>query len=441
MVDTERVMNMMKILVAGAGHGGLVAAGLLAKQGADVTVIERGVEENLGHDWTDIFKLECFEQAGIPLPPEHEYERHCEMTFFGPSCNGDITARGKPEESTEFMMERRIILRHLIQFARGNGAKLVFETEIDGPVIEGERVAGLMVGGKELRADLVVDAAGMDSPVRRQLPANFGIVKDFRRDQYFTIYRAFYGCNGKPPSKDHFSVYFLPLGRTGVAWFANEDGYVDLLCGSFEDTDQAYAEQVRQAYKHRHPNMGDEICRGGQVANVPVRRAISRMVANGYAAVGDSVGMTIPLNGSGIANAIHAGRILAETVLASNNCTAKDLWPFQVAYMRQFGAACASLDVFKRFMLTMQPRVIDFLFDKKILTPIDMNRARTGQEITFTLPDLLARGLRGAAHMPTMLRLARTYAASQKLKRCAMNIPETYDEQAIAAWAAKYDGV
>ena len=33
----------MKILVAGAGHGGLVAAGLLAKQGHDVTVVDRDV--------------------------------------------------------------------------------------------------------------------------------------------------------------------------------------------------------------------------------------------------------------------------------------------------------------------------------------------------------------------------------------------------------------
>ena len=429
----------MKILVAGAGHGGLVAAGLLAKQGADVTVFEREPEQDLGHDWTDIFRLDCFTQAGIALPPEAE--PHCEMTFFGPSCNRGITAACPREESADFQMERRDILRHLIAFARENGAKLVFETAVDGPIVEGSRVTGLLVSGREHRAELVIDAAGVDSPVRRRLPAQLGIVKEFRRDEYFTIFRAFYKCNGKAPSPHPFSVYFLPLGRTCVSWFASEDGYVDLLCGSFEDTDRAYAEQVRAAYRARHPNMSDNICRGGQSANVPVRRAISRMVADGYAAVGDSAGMTIPLNGSGIANAVHAGRLLAETVLASRNFTAKALWPYQVAYMRQFGAANASLDIFKRFMLTMQPRVIDFLFDKHILNAADMNRARTGQELTFTLPDLMLRGLRGAAQAPTMLRLARAFAASQKLKRCALNIPETYDEAAISAWAAKYDGI
>ena len=44
-----------KIIVAGAGHGGLTAAGLLAEKGFDVTIYERGQKGKLGYDWTDIF--------------------------------------------------------------------------------------------------------------------------------------------------------------------------------------------------------------------------------------------------------------------------------------------------------------------------------------------------------------------------------------------------
>ena len=46
---------MKRILVAGAGHGGLAAAALLAKNGFDVTVIERKKREEMGHDWEDRF--------------------------------------------------------------------------------------------------------------------------------------------------------------------------------------------------------------------------------------------------------------------------------------------------------------------------------------------------------------------------------------------------
>jgi len=363
------------------------------------------------------------------------------MTFFSPSRKRGITAGTSVEESTESQMERRDILRHLIKFARDNGATLCFESTVERPLIEGNRVTGLVVDAREYFADLVIDAAGMGSPVRRQLPERFGIVKEFRRDQYFTIYRAWYKTTGKPGAPNPFNVYFLPLGRTCIAWFANEGEYIDLLCGSFEATDHIYAEQIRQALRSRHPDMGDEIVRGGSAVDIPVRRPVSRMVADGYAAVGDAAGMTIPLNGSGISNSIRAGRLLAETVLAHKGFTAAGLWPYQVAYMRQIGAANATLDIFKRFMLTMPPSVIDFLFERRILEPVDLNRARTGQEITFTVPELMLRGLRGAANLPSMAKLASTFFASQKLKRIAMNIPTEYDEQKIAAWAEKYDAI
>ena len=432
----------MKILVAGAGHGGLAAAGLLAKQGHSVTVFEREGEAMLGHDWTDIFNLACFSEAGIPLPPAHEYEPACEMTFFNPACTMAIRAYTPMEKSTESKMERRDILRHLIAFARGGGAELVFHATVEHPLLDGKRVAGLVVNGREELADLVIDAAGMNSPLRTQLPAELGVVRQFKRDEYFTIFRAFYNSTGKTGNEHPFCVYFLPMGRRGVAWFASEGDYVDLMCGSFEDTDAAYAEQVRRHCLANHPDMGDDILRGGSSAKVPVRRPISRMVADGYAAVGDSAGMTVPLNGSGITNSIRAGRLLAETVMASSGtCTAAQLWPYQVAYMHSCGAACASLDLFKRFMLTIDPGVVDFLFEKQILTAADMNKARTGQEITFTLPDLLRRGLRGAGKPSAMLGLAKTFAKSQKIKRRAMNIPAAYDEAKVLRWAKKYDEI
>jgi len=432
----------MKILVAGAGHGGLVAAGLLAKQGHGVTVFERNPEKDLGHDWTDIFSLKnCFNEVGIPLPEPHEYECANEMTFINPSTSAPITARTPPERSTESKMERRAILRHLIKFARDNGAQFVFEAAVERPLTEGKRVTGLVVAGKEIRGDLVVDSAGMHSPVRTQLPAEFGIVKEFGRMQYFTVYRAFHNDTGAPASENYFNVYFLPLGRTGVAWAANEKGYVDFVCGSFTNTDRAYAEEIRQYFIPRHPNLGDEILRGGYAVDIPVRRPIGLMVADGYAAVGDCAAMTVPLNGNGMTNAIRAGRVLAETVAAAKDATAAALWPYQVQYMRNWGATAASLDVFKTFMMTVKPEVVDFLFDKHLLSPQDMENARVGNAITFTLPDLVSRGVRGAAQLPSMIKLAGAFGGSQKLMKFAKKIPDKYDEAAVKAWATKYEAM
>jgi len=435
----------MQILVAGAGHGGLAAAGLLAQKGHNVTVFESSPEHNLGYDWTDIFNMRCFGEAGIPLPRPETYHSVPNFTFHNPARTASATAL-IPAQLSEMGMERRDLLRHLIQFARESGVALEFETAAEKPLLDGNRVTGLAVkdktGPRELTADLVIDAAGMDSNLRKQLPEAWGVTKAFRRDQYFTVYRAFYNrTDAAPLGEEPFNVYFYPLGRRAVAWVAREEGYVDLLCGSFGDTDPHYAEEVRQSLLAHHPEFGDEVLRGGQIVKIPVRRPVSVMVADGYAAVGDSAGMTVPIIGSGITNAIRAGRMLAGTVLAAKDCSAAQLWPYQVEYMRNIGAVHACLDPLKTMMLTTGPKAVDFALEKRILNDADMARARTGQEIVFTPPQMALRGLRGMAHLPTMLKMAGKLSASRKLKRHALRIPAVYDKAAVRAWAGGYDKI
>ncbi|MCL2105635.1 MAG: FAD-dependent oxidoreductase [Oscillospiraceae bacterium] len=443
----------MKILVAGAGHGGLAAAGILAGHGADVTVIERFPEENLGYDWTDIFNLKCFREAGIPMPGPEEYGQSEDMTFISPSREKTLKGYAIREPETEVVMERRAILRHLIAFARERGVTFMFGTTVIKPLLEGNRVTGLTIedtqgesGRRDLAAELVIDAAGMDSPLRSRLPEALGFPGAFRRDQYFTVYRAHFKHTGRASLGNPFSVYFFPLGRQCINWIAEENGaWVDQLCGSFGDTDRAYAGEVRRGVLERHPTLGGEILRGDQVVRIPVRRPLSRMVADGYALVGDSAAMTVPLVGSGIANAIRAGKLLAETVLAcaakGGGFTAPELWPYQVSYMRQIGAAHASLDVLKGFVLSLRPAQLDFIFRRELLGSAEMTKARTGQEIALPLPRLAKMGLRGAGRPVLLLRMAGAFAASRRMKRHAMRIPKRYEEKAVAKWAGIYEGL
>ena len=73
---------MKKIIVAGAGHGGLITAASLAKEGFDVTVIEQKKRKELGYDWTDVFNIECFANAGVPIPDNLNYSLKDNMTFY-----------------------------------------------------------------------------------------------------------------------------------------------------------------------------------------------------------------------------------------------------------------------------------------------------------------------------------------------------------------------
>jgi len=438
----------MKILVAGAGHGGLVAASWLAKCGSEVTVVEQNPEENLGYDWEDVFNLDCFREAGVPMPEPEEYRPSSHMTFYSPSRRQSIAAYIPPEQCTEFSMARRPILRRLIAFARANGVAFEFETAVQRPLVEGSRVTGLAVHGpggpRELDADLVIDAAGMDSPVRWQLPERFGIEREFARDQYFTIYRVAYGHTGKAPLNGPFSIYFFPLGHPGIAWVAEESAErIDFVVGTFEDVDLSFVEQVRQSLRERHPEMGDAVCREGKTCKIPVRRPISRMVADGYAAVGDAAAMTVPIIGAGICDSIRAGGFLAHAVLspANKHCTAAELWPYQVEFMRQIGAVHASLDIAKDFLLKLRPEKLDYIFKNKLLVAEDMISGRTGRELKITGEQLASRKILHLANLPLLTRMTGMLSACNLLKLCALNIPMRYNEDAVRAWAALYNGI
>ena len=45
----------------------------------------------------------------------------------------------------------------------------------------------------------------------------------------------------------------------------------------------------------KNEHVGREIVRGGKVVDIPVRQPLAVFIADGYAAVGDSACMTIPL--------------------------------------------------------------------------------------------------------------------------------------------------
>ena len=74
------IMNK-NIIIAGGGHGGIVAGALLAKNGFNVTVYEKNSRENMGYDWTDIFAPDSLKDIGLDLPDESLFEYKTDMTF------------------------------------------------------------------------------------------------------------------------------------------------------------------------------------------------------------------------------------------------------------------------------------------------------------------------------------------------------------------------
>ena len=427
---------MKNIVVAGCGHGGLVAAGLLSKAGYNVNVYEQKTKENLPYDWTDIFDIRALTFAGLELPPTEKYSPKEPMTLISPS-KSCILQTEIPPELMEMKMERSDIYDHLLDFATNSGVKIHFGTKITAPLVKEGKVCGIVCDDKEIPADLVIDACGLNSTVRRSLPEHYNIVKDFGDYEKFYVYRAFY--DRKDEKSDYAYKVYLFHQEAGISWVADEKKYVDILIGRLKPLTQEEIDIAVEDLRQDNPCLGDKVIRGGQLVSISIRKPIPLFVGDNYAAIGDSAGMTIPLIGSGIANCLEAAKILADTVISANGkCNIENLWPYQSGYMRR-KADNASIDVLKNRLLRFSKELIDFAFDKKVISESDISAAVAGQDIKLTLKEILQKAYRGKRHLPLLISFAATMNSSKKLADHVKAIPAEYDKKNVLAWIDKYN--
>jgi len=439
---------MSTFLIAGAGHGGLTAALRLARAGHGVTVLERRPEADLGYDWTDVVEPGIFAMNGFTQPDESVFTRACWNTIIGPSKRAPIRPPWK--FCREMHIDRKVLLQLLIKDCREAGVEFVFEVSITGPLMDGICVVGLKTEQGEYRADMVIDAAGMFSPVRSNMPEETLVDRDLLPRQVYYTWRAFFERNPGPDPADLNKTYLMHMGRRSMAWVITEDDYVDVVTGQLgrEQTPEEFASAMADL-RADNPLLGEKLLRGGYIGTVPVRRPFAVLVADGYAAVGDSAGMPDPLGASGINIAMNAGKLLAEVILQdqTGQYTAEHLWKYQYIYFtwnppsaipESTGAKTAvqkcDTEVMKTALLAMPPEHIDLLFTRGI---INFEMAFLGKPLSAA--DALKIFARNLHHMPLLIRLVKMVLAQEKIKKIAAAIPETYDKRVIAAWKEKYN--
>lgn len=433
-----------KIIVAGLGHGGIAAAALLSEKGYDVTVYERKEEGTLGYDWTDIFTPKALEIAKIPMPDEDKFEYKEDMTFFSPSGNTPLRQH-VPHDQLEIKMERKDIYDLLIKNAVEKGVKIVYGCEVLKPIMLGNRVAGIRTANGDFFGDLIIDACGINSPIRRNLPKSLLIEKDVKRIEKVTIFRAFYNKASDCEVEAKFKVMVCNGGAQGISWVASEDEHTDLLVGRFDDDfDMEDVEEFAEYLRPTNPRLGTEIVRGGQFVEIPVRHPLSVMVADGYAAIGDSAFMTVPLIGSGIANSLKAARILAETVIHDKNqaFSVESLWRYQVLYYKHLGANLAPLECMKFLLFKLTPEELDYCFDSGILT--DDNVTMTGDFgkltdlVKFDIDDLINKAKKTCSDPELLKKIVSVGGQIAKVTAACLAMPRKWDRKLVEIWAKAY---
>ncbi len=434
-----------KIIVAGGGHGGITAGMLLAKHGYDVTVYEKNSRENMGHDWTDIFDKKGFTALGLDLPDKSLWNLKHDMTFYGPAMETALH-QNTPVDQLEIQMERRDIYNYIIEHAEKAGVKFVYNCEITGAVLFGNRIVGIKTAAGEILGDLVIDAAGMNSPVRKSLPHWLGIQNNSIEYEQFYVYRAFWNKTAEVDDINAFKVLMLHENKLGITWVATEEEHTDVLIGRFKPFDMAEVDRTMATLRKNNDSIGTEILRGGQFVNIPVRQPLGVMVADGYAAIGDSAFMTVPIIGSGIANSFKAARILADAVIADtdNAFSAETLWNYQTEFYKKIGSGLAPLACVKLMLTRLDGHELDYIFRTGILNADDMTIGADSTNLAAMLggmkPADIVTKLKGLINNTVVLKkVVRMGLELVRATAVTSAMPKKYDRKAVLKWVKQYN--
>lgn len=433
---------MKKILVAGAGHGGLTAAINLAKNGYDVTVIEAKDKASMGHDWYDSMNMSAFDMSGVPRPSGNMYMENKAQSFRNPA--GTVVIKLPYENKDEgFFIDRKVLIAYLIECAEAVGVKFKFGHKVLAPLSERNAVKGLKItdgeSTLELYGDLVIDAAGLNSPVRKNLPLSCGVQRAIESKDVFHVFRVYYKNTTGEITDPPVTVNMFHMNRPGIDWTITEEDFVDVLIGKFGaagELTQREVDEALESFRKDYPFISDEAVRGGQFADIPLTKMLPMLVCDGYAAVGDSAGMTIPLNGSGIVLSMKAGRLLADAVMKANGAyTKKVLWSYQYEYFQKLGKELILISTLRNFFTYVDAKQVDLLAEREILTPENMN-IYNGFPMT---PELFGKIIGTVPYLLNLIpHLFATFKGYPLLPLVSKAMPKEYNEERVNAWIKLY---
>ena len=434
------------IAVLGMGQGGMVAAIKLAEAGFQVDVFEKGAEGEISYPWFDDITFNVFDAVNIPAPPREDYTQKSKWLFVSPNHKDSLPVPPMPP-MVEVSVSRRGLNQHLCALAEKAGANLHFEEAAEELIFDGDQVVGITTAKGAYEADLVIDASGIDSPFRGQLPKSACIPARPERDDILYGTRTFYEREPGSATPDPESVlHLMPMKDVTICWGnLNDRDEVDMLILNIGEMKPEADDACRDFLIDYN-----EVCSTREIlptrpVRVGIRATMPVIVADGYAAVGDAAFMTMPFMGSGIEASMKAGKMLADVVIKNKkkDFTAKNLWKYETTYMKKLGGVYMLIDVVKRWALYLDPKDIEWAFGSGLVTSDDMKLLSSDSDAKLSLSDLnLPKKLAILLSKPRIvLGALKAVAKAVRGLVVAISVPKKYNPKKVARWAKKYDGV
>lgn len=429
---------MKKIIIAGAGCGAFTCSFLLARAGYDVTVYEKSSQSLLGQDWYDQISLSDFTKAGLQAPPQEELLPLTDCLLHSPSGLGSLRLPRKVN-GDNVSVKQRFLKAFLTAQCQAAGVKFCFDTECLEPIVDRRRVTGLKVHqqGKNLSVpcDLLIDCCGASSPIKAKLPNYLGVAKDSPEEPVLHGYCGSYQIATAEPVSGR-EVFLYPNGSPVILQTVVHGKRLDCFIGSFKPLSQELVQDAFLVLQKKYPGFSQDKNNKASSFALPLGTPQTMVLAEGYAAVGDSVGMANPLTGSGSSNAMQAGTVLAQVILAVGKAplTKQSLWPYEHQIFHSF---LKNAPIQSALFQALQS--LDYL---------DFNLLLDNVRFDFTSKTPLADGLPASLHRklpalrlllhkskPTLKKVAEKTVKSQL---AAAVLPKEYNVLRISLWQLLY---
>ena len=319
-------MNQRDLLVIGGGPAGAAAAIRAARAGVRVTVFEKGPHgrDKVCGDGLTPRAVAALQQLDMPLDGSHRIDGL--RMIAGKTVRELAWPTSDRFPNYGAVWPRKRFDTFLIDAAIAAGAEVRFDCEAL-PVLDGDRVTGVVAGGETFTAPLTILAAGAQGAAAKMLGA------DRDPDEPFGLAIRAYATTPRHAERHLEACLSLrdehgtPV--PGYGWmFPAGDGTVNIGVGALSTMQgfkklnlnrllDQYAAIVREPW-----SLGDYIDkpRAWRLPMSSVRRH-----GPGWVAVGDAAGFVNPMNGEGIDYGLESGMLAAERFLA-NPATAPDTY-------------------------------------------------------------------------------------------------------------------
>ena len=452
------------VIVAGGGLAGTITAQAIShysNQNLKILSIDRNPEIFPGRKslsgWTcgDACSKEAVDYMAKRIKvqwtsPEIEHKVKGVMAF-SPDKETSI-----PFDGEGYMLNRQKLPEVQNERARKMGVEFDFEINLTGLIYDGPQVIGVEgINNKTKQpykktAKIVVDATGVTSMLRSTLKNSTKVERRIDRRDLESTGR--YIMYFDPATKDltefdpDYCIIHLDqdIAPGGYGWvFPKGEKKVNIGLGVEKTLLEKRNERLGKKdnvqslmdeYLHRNKvikneklsNDPEDLNNNSGIFQVSVRRQNDCLVSGGYMLVGDSAWMPKPIDAGGIGPALIAGTIIGNNVVEAieqNDVTEKNLWQYNLDFIKEYGYKTAGLELFRRLVQTLSNEQISYGM-KHFLGNMDVESISKGEHPDFSGLGKVGMIIRGILNKTVAEGLKYTSGKNKSLVEHYHNFPK-----------------